>query len=167
MLKLRASIRSRAVAGSPVTGSPAIVALTSLVMLTATVPGGEPAGTDSLAVKLHVAPPARVPPLKLKLVVPESVPLPLQAMPAGGSIVALRPAGRASVKAMAVAALVESRLVIVNSRSTVPPGLAAAAENSLVSRIRLASTIRSSLALGNSIAVPPSILAWNFSVALT
>ena len=110
-------------AGSPVTGRPSPVAVTSLVVFRKVPPEVRVAGTSTSTVKVQLPLAGRVPLVRVIV----SVPLTCEPAPhtsSAGSPWATRPdvtASRSSVKVMPVSEPVSSRLLRVNSSPIVSP----------------------------------------------
>ena len=98
---------------------------------------------------VHVPPAPREASSTVIVVVP--VPLTVAPQSLNSTLSKVRPARaapRASVKSIAEAACPVSRLVRVNSRVTVPPGVTGSSVNALLSARRVEATVSSSVAGG-------------------
>ena len=162
----KAAISRSSEAGLPVVGVPPTVALILLVVLL-NFPETAAAGTCKVTLKLQASPAASVPPVKLKLVVPDNEE-PVPQILVSGSPVAVKPGStvlRSSVKLIAVAlAGDKASWVRVKARVTVSPGKTGSLMNDF-SR-RGASTISNVAEAGGPDTVVPFIVALKFSVVL-
>jgi hypothetical protein len=141
-------------AAAPVS-EPAPTSAVMVLVVFVNCPEEAPLGTSRVTVKVQVLLPiaagspfgsgGRFPPEKLRVVVPEIE----DPVPHGfeGALLRLRPAGKASVKAILVAESVLLRFLTVNSRSTVPPGRAGSSRNDFSRVILSTVAVRIALAL--------------------
>ena len=142
----------RSLAVLPVNGDPPTVAVKALVVLLY-VPAAAPAGTLTLALIVHEASGAMVPPLNDRLVVPTPPTDPPQSL--ADKLPNVRPdnaAPRSSLKATALAVEPRSKLVRVYSRVTLAPGATGSSRNDLL----IASRGTFSVALALPLFKPPT-----------
>ncbi len=134
-----------------------MVAVTAPVVLVYG-PGTAPGGTVRLTLMVQEPSGARTPPVKLIRVVPAPATDPPH--PLASRLLKERPeraAARSSVKAMSVAESSRSKLKIVKSSVTVPPGGTGSSTNDLARAIRVTVTSSVALALPHESASPPTV----------